>query len=60
MLTVKEVALKCGVHEMTVREWIKNGQLPAIRLPGGKAIRIRPEDLEERITEIQPTPNETG
>ncbi|HUT87023.1 MAG TPA: helix-turn-helix domain-containing protein [Candidatus Heimdallarchaeota archaeon] len=62
MLTIKEVAEKLGVHEVTVREWINNGNLPAIRLPGGRAIRIRPEDLEAHITKVEPKaiPNENG
>ena len=53
-VSADEVAEKLGVHETTVRDWINNGRLPAVRLPGGKAIRIRPEDLEEHLTEIEP------
>ena len=34
-LTVEEVAALCRVHITTVRRWIAQGQLEAIRLPGG-------------------------
>ena len=54
MLTIKEVADQLGVHEMTVRQWIADGLLPAVRLPGGKAIRVRKEDLDAHLTDIKP------
>ena len=54
MLTIKEVADQLGVHEMTVRQWIADGLLPAVRLPGGKAIRVRRDDLDSHLVDIQP------
>ncbi len=38
MLTVAEVAALLRVSEKSVREWVKSGRLPAIRI--GKVIRI--------------------
>ncbi len=35
MFTVQEVAKDLKVHEVTVRRWIKAGDLAAIQLPGG-------------------------
>ena len=52
MLTIREVSKRLGVHEMTVRQWIADGKLPAVRLPGGRAIRIREDDLEAKLTEM--------
>lgn len=40
--TVKEVANKLNVQEQTIRKWIKDGRLPAVKL-NGTTIRI-PED----------------
>jgi excisionase family DNA binding protein len=45
-LTIEHVAKTCNVHHRTVRRWIEEGKLVAIRLPlGQKNIRIRPSDL---------------
>ena len=35
-MTCKEVALLLGVHVVTIRNWIKQGEIEATRLPGGK------------------------
>lgn len=42
--TVKEVADLLQVNEVTVRRWIKDGELRAIDI--GKGWRIGPEDLD--------------
>jgi excisionase family DNA binding protein len=34
-IKIKDVASKCMVSQTTVRRWIENGQLRAIRLPSG-------------------------
>jgi excisionase family DNA binding protein len=39
-----------GVCAETVLRWIRNGELPAIRLPGG-AIRIAESDLRNWLQE---------
>ena len=50
LLTVREVADLVGVSSETVLRWIRRGELPAIRLPGG-AIRIREDELERWLEE---------
>ena len=34
-IKVKDIAGQCMVSKTTVRRWIKEGKLPAIRLPSG-------------------------
>jgi excisionase family DNA binding protein len=46
LLTARAVADMLDVCTETVLRWIRNGQLPAIRLPGG-AIRIVKCDLDD-------------
>jgi len=46
LLTAREVADVLGVSAETVLRWVRRGDLPAIRLPGG-AIRFRGDDLDE-------------
>jgi excisionase family DNA binding protein len=43
-LTVHEVAALLKLNPQTVRNWIDNGQLPAIRV--GRRVRITRADLE--------------
>ncbi len=43
-LTVAEVAELLKLNQQTVRNWIEQGSLPAIRV--GRRVRIRREDLE--------------
>jgi excisionase family DNA binding protein len=44
-MTVAEVATACGVTERTVRRWLRDGRLPALRV-GGR-IRIPEHALRE-------------
>jgi excisionase family DNA binding protein len=46
LLTARAVAEMLDVCAETVLRWIRNGALPAIRLPGG-AIRIVESDLQD-------------
>lgn len=46
--TTKEVAEMLKVHNESVRRWIRQGDLPAVKL-GGKYIRISSNDLQEFI-----------
>jgi excisionase family DNA binding protein len=46
LLTAREVAGTLGVCAETVLRWIRCGELPAIRLPGG-AVRVREQTLSE-------------
>ena len=45
MLTARDVGEQLGVSAEAVLRWIRRGELPAFRLPGG-AIRIREAELE--------------
>jgi excisionase family DNA binding protein len=45
LLTARAVAEQLGLSTETVLRWVRRGELPAIRFPGG-AIRFRPEALE--------------
>jgi dCTP diphosphatase len=47
-LTVAEVAQLLKLNEQTVRNWIDNGSLPAVRV-GPRRVRIRESDLERLI-----------
>jgi excisionase family DNA binding protein len=46
LYTPEEVAEYLGVHVQTVRIWIRSGRLPARKLAGQRALRIRESDLE--------------
>ncbi len=48
LLTVREIAGMCRLHEMTVRRHIREGRLKAVRV--GKGIRVRSGDLEAYLT----------
>ena len=58
LLTAREVGETLALHPETVLHWVRDGKLPAFRLPGG-AIRIRQTELEEwldqRATARPPT-----
>lgn len=45
-LTLPEVAARLGVSELTVRRYIKAGELVAIRLGQKAGYRFRPEDVD--------------
>jgi excisionase family DNA binding protein len=45
LLTTGQVADLLNVHAQTVRRWIENGNLRAIRLPSG-VWRVRRSDLD--------------
>ena len=44
-LTIQEVATRYQLHPETVRRWIIEGRLPAIKLAGGSAWRVREDAL---------------
>ena len=44
-LTPEEAAEALGIHVQTMRAYIRSGRLPAFRVAGERAIRIRREDL---------------
>ena len=44
MLTVNQIAEKLQVHPATVRGWIREGKLNAVRF-GGRNVRVQEDDL---------------
>jgi excisionase family DNA binding protein len=48
-LTVAEVAELLKLNQQTVRNWIDQGSLPALRV--GRRVRIRRSDLERKLAE---------
>ncbi|MAE40867.1 MAG: hypothetical protein CML07_08120 [Psychrobacter sp.] len=57
-LTPDEAAALLGVHTQTIRGYIRTAKLPAYRLAGERAIRIRREDLLGLFEPL--TPEEAG
>jgi excisionase family DNA binding protein len=50
LLTAREVADELGVSTQTILRWVRAGELPAFKLPGG-AIRFREAELERWLAE---------
>lgn len=48
LLTPKQVAALLQLHPVTVRRFINEGRLPAVRL-GGKWLRIRQSDVRSFV-----------
>jgi len=47
--SVREVAQSLSLSESTVRRYVRQGKLPAVRLPGGRGLRLRWTDVVERM-----------
>ena len=54
LYTPEEAATYLGVHVQTVRGWIRSGRLPASRLAGQRALRIRASDLAGVLEPVSP------
>ncbi len=52
LLTVREAAQTLRVSPLTVRRYIADGRLSAVR--AGKGVRVRRESLEQFVTPVQP------
>lgn len=48
-LTVAEIAELLKLNQQTLRNWIEQGQLPAVRI--GRRVRIRRSDFERLVQE---------
>ena len=55
LMTSQEVAEVLRVHPATVRRWVLEGKIQAMRLPGGE-YRIRASELDKLVTPMQVTP----
>lgn len=51
----EEAADYLGVHVQTVRTWIRSGRLPASRLAGQRALRIRASDIAKVLEPVDPS-----
>lgn len=54
LYTPEEVAEYAGVHVQTVRIWIRSGRLPAHKLAGQRALRIKESDLAAILEPVDP------
>lgn len=57
--TVKEAAELMGLHTMTIRRYIKAGELPARRV-GVKLIQVDLEAVRRMVSAIEPTVTRTS
>jgi excisionase family DNA binding protein len=53
-LTPEEAAAELSIHVQTLRAYVRSGKLPALRLAGERAIRIRRTDLETVMEPLVP------
>ncbi len=53
-LTPEEAAEALSIHVQTLRAYVRSGKLPALRLAGERAIRIRRQDLETVLEPLVP------
>ena len=51
LLTKKEVASFWRVTTRTIDRLVSQGEMPFVKLPGGRSIRFRASDLERMIAE---------
>ena len=52
LLTLAECAALKGVSECSVRSWIKQGKLAAVRLKPSNWLRVRREDLDAMTSAV--------
>jgi excisionase family DNA binding protein len=49
-LTLRQAAIYLGVHDETIRRWIKDGRLPAVKVGIAGHYRVRRDDLDSMVT----------
>lgn len=54
LLSVHEVAETTGLHEITIRRYVRSGELEAVRI--GRRIRVRREAVDRLMKPIRPEP----
>lgn len=54
LLSVRQVAYMLKVHHLTIRRYIKEGRLKAVRVGGN--VRIKEKDLQEFHKELSAAP----
>ncbi|HUP51831.1 MAG TPA: helix-turn-helix domain-containing protein [Longimicrobiales bacterium] len=58
VLTVEDAAEALGVHQQTIRGYIKSGKLRAYRIAGERAIRVFASDLYGLLEPLEPDAEE--
>ncbi len=60
LLSIQEVAEITGLHEITIRRYVRSGELEAVRI--GRRIRVRRAALDKLLKPLQPdaTPEAVG
>jgi excisionase family DNA binding protein len=48
LLTVAQIATRLKLNQQTIRNWIDQGRLPAVRI--GRRVRIKRTDFEQLLT----------
>jgi excisionase family DNA binding protein len=54
LLSIQEVAQITGLHEITIRRYVRSGELEAVRI--GRRIRVRREALDKLLKPLHPGP----
>jgi excisionase family DNA binding protein len=54
LLSIQEVAQITGLHEITIRRYVRSGELEAVRI--GRRIRVRREAVEGLMKPMHPDP----
>ena len=52
LLTIQETAHMLKVNPITIRRYIADGRLPAVRV--GKGVRVRKEAVDQLVTPVEP------
>ncbi len=54
LLSIQEVAQITGLHEITIRRYVRSGELEAVRI--GRRIRVRREAVDKLMKPMRPDP----
>ena len=54
LLSIQEVAQMTGLHEITIRRYVRSGELEAVRI--GRRIRVRREAVDRLMKPMHPGP----
>ena len=52
LLSIQEVAELTGLHEITIRRYVRSGELEAVWI--GRRIRVRSAAIDELLKPLQP------
>ena len=60
LLSVDGASEALGVHQQTIRGYIRSGKLAAFRIAGERAIRVYASDLYGLLEPLEPSSNDVG